>query len=43
MFAYVLQNYDVKLEREGVRPKDIWLEVLAIPDPDAKLMFRKRQ
>jgi len=43
MFAYVLQNYDVKLEREGVRPKDIWLETLAIPDPDAKLMFRKRQ
>ena len=38
MFAYVLQNYDVKLEREGVqRPQDIWLEVPA----DAKLMFKE--
>ncbi|KIM38724.1 hypothetical protein M413DRAFT_447671 [Hebeloma cylindrosporum] len=42
MLAHVVMNYDVKLENEGVRPKDMWLMVSCVPNPDAKVLFRKR-
>ena len=42
MLAYVVMNYDVKLENEGVRPKDIWLVTSCVPNPDAKVLFRRR-
>ncbi|OCH95707.1 cytochrome P450 [Obba rivulosa] len=43
MLAYILLNYDVKFEREGVRPENKWVATAIIPDPTAKVMFRKRQ
>ncbi|KIM39577.1 hypothetical protein M413DRAFT_447055 [Hebeloma cylindrosporum] len=42
MFAHAVMNYDVKLEDEGVRPKDMWVASSCVPNPKAKVMFRKR-
>lgn len=42
MMAHVLINYDVKFEKEGVRPADLWLLSSCIPNPNAKVLFRKR-
>jgi cytochrome P450 len=42
MFAHVVMNYDVKIENEGVRPKDLWFLTFCVPDPNAKIFFRKR-
>jgi cytochrome P450 len=42
MFAHVLTNYDVKLETEGVRPRDLWVVGSCVPNPNAKILFRKR-
>jgi cytochrome P450 len=42
MMAHVLINYDVKFEKEGVRPPDLWLLSSCIPNPNAKVLFRKR-
>jgi cytochrome P450 len=42
MFAHVVINYDVKLENEGVRPKDLWLVTACTPNRNAKIFFRKR-
>jgi cytochrome P450 len=41
-FAHVVMNYDVKLENEGVRPKDLWLVTACTPNRNAKIFFRKR-
>ena len=41
MVAYLLLNYDVKMNREGVRPPDVWLGPASIPSPSAKVDFRK--
>ncbi|OCH95708.1 cytochrome P450 [Obba rivulosa] len=43
MLAYILINYDVKFEREGVRPENKWISTAIVPDPTAKVLFRKRQ
>ncbi|EMD34612.1 hypothetical protein CERSUDRAFT_158140 [Gelatoporia subvermispora B] len=43
MLAYILLNYDVKFEREGVRPENNWAAMNIVPDPTAKVLFRKRQ
>jgi hypothetical protein len=42
MFAHVVTNYDVKLENEGVRPRDLWIVGACVPNPNAKVLFRKR-
>jgi Cytochrome P450 len=42
MLAHVVMNYDVKLENEGVRPKDMWLVTSCLPNLDAKVLFRRR-
>jgi cytochrome P450 len=42
MLAHVVMNYDVKLENEGVRPKDMWLVTSCVPNPDTKVLFRRR-
>jgi len=42
MFAHVVMNYDVKLENEGVRPKDMWFVNSCVPNRNAKVLFRKR-
>lgn len=44
MMAYLVMHYDVKLEDgEKERPKDFEFGVNIIPNPDAKVMFRRRQ
>lgn len=43
MLAHIVINYDIKLEEEGVRPPNKWFGLTLIPDPTAKLLFRKRQ
>ncbi|KAG6841360.1 hypothetical protein C0991_011903 [Blastosporella zonata] len=42
MMAHVLMNYDVKLEKDDVRPKDSWFVTENIPNSTANVMFRKR-
>lgn len=44
MMAYLVMNYDVKLkDGETERPKDFEFGHITIPNPDAKVMFRRRQ
>lgn len=43
MLAYLLLNYDMKMENEGVRPKDLHLGTRISPDPVAEVLFRKRK
>ncbi|KAL7270412.1 hypothetical protein RUND412_006885 [Rhizina undulata] len=42
MLIQILVNYDVKVE-DGKRPKNITFGVVNVPDPKAKVYFRKRQ
>ena len=42
MLAHVVMTYDVKLEKEGVRPPDMWVMDLCVPNPYAEVLFRKR-
>lgn len=43
MMAYIVMNYDIKCEREGVRPENVHINLAVIPDLTAKILFRKRQ
>nr|BAD94562.1 cytochrome P450 [Phanerodontia chrysosporium]BAL05132.1 cytochrome P450 [Phanerodontia chrysosporium] len=43
MMAYVVVNYDVKFEKEGVRPENIYAAMGISPDPNARVLFRKRE
>lgn len=43
MLAHVVTTYDVKLENEGVVPEPLWVASALVPNPTAKVMFRKRQ
>jgi len=43
MLAYVVMNYDVKFEHEGVRPQNVWFGVMISPDPTGRVMLKKRQ
>lgn len=44
MMAYLVKHYDVKLEDgETERPKDFEFGSSVIPNPKAKVLFRKRQ
>lgn len=43
MLAYIVVNYDVKFEDEGVRPPNMWLGLTILPDPTATVLFRKRE
>ena len=42
MMAYVVMKYDVKAEVEGVRPENVFKGTRFIPDPTAKVLFKKR-
>ena len=42
MLAHVVMTYDVKLENEGARPKDLWFVTSCVPNPNARVLFRKR-
>ncbi|KAF8637674.1 hypothetical protein AX16_010749 [Volvariella volvacea WC 439] len=41
MLAYTLLNYDVKTV-DGLRPKSFWFGHTNMPNPKAKILFRKR-
>ena len=41
--AYLLMNYDMKMEAEGVLPSTLVLATSIIPNTKARIMFRKRQ
>lgn len=43
MMAYLIMNYDVKLEDEGMRPENVFTTLSIAPNPAARVMFRKRQ
>ena len=43
MMAYIVMNYDVKLEQEGVRPPNVYAGFVVAPNPTAKVLFRKHQ
>lgn len=43
MLAHVVMRYDVKLEKEGVRPADLWIATTRTPNPTAEVLFRKRR
>lgn len=42
MMAYLVLNYDIRAEEEGVRPPNVIDALTIIPDPTAKVLFRKR-
>ncbi|EMD42272.1 hypothetical protein CERSUDRAFT_41330 [Gelatoporia subvermispora B] len=43
MLAYVVLKYDVKFKHEGVRPENKWFAAGIVPDPTARVLFRRRQ
>jgi hypothetical protein len=43
MLAYVLQNYDLKLEPEATRPANSLKEVWFVADQKAKVLLRSRK
>ncbi|EJD07465.1 cytochrome P450 [Fomitiporia mediterranea MF3/22] len=42
MMAYLLLNYDMKAEVEGVRPENVYHRSRLSPNPKAKVLFKKR-
>ena len=42
MMCYLVMNYDIRAEEEGVRPPNHLSGVVVSPNPDAKVLFRKR-
>lgn len=43
MMAYLVLNYDIKLEKEGERPPDEWFMMNCSPNRQAEVMFRRRR
>jgi len=43
MMAHIVITYDLKLEDEGVRPKDEWYGSTCLPNRKAEVFFRRRQ
>ena len=43
ILAHILMNYDMKFEDNGPRPPNKWFGAGVIPDPTAKVYFRRRQ
>ncbi|EPT03342.1 hypothetical protein FOMPIDRAFT_87777 [Fomitopsis schrenkii] len=43
ILAYILLNYDLKLEKPDGRPENLYLGPSILPHPRAKVMFRKRK
>ncbi|KAG7088698.1 hypothetical protein E1B28_012668 [Marasmius oreades] len=42
IFAYLILNYDVRTEVEGVRPDDLWFGPVCTPSRSGKVLFRRR-
>lgn len=43
MLAYMLTHYEVKMEQDGVVPREQWMGAVLIPDRNARVLIRKRQ
>jgi hypothetical protein len=43
MMCHLLLNYDVRAEVEGIRPPNMHLGHVQMPNAQGKVMFRKRQ
>ncbi|TBU58191.1 cytochrome P450 [Dichomitus squalens] len=43
MLAYIVVNYDVKIDGDGARPPNVYFANSVIPNQKGKIMFRKRQ
>ncbi|KAF8806841.1 cytochrome P450 [Phlegmacium glaucopus] len=43
MLAHLVLNYDIKFEKEGVRPLNKYFQATCFPDPAAKILFRRRK
>jgi len=43
ILAHLVLNYDIKMENEGIIPNRIWRGFTIIPNPTAKILFKKRQ
>lgn len=44
LLAHMLLNYDVKLDnKDGKRPKNVWFGMSCMPNPQAKILLRRRQ
>ncbi|KAF8574243.1 cytochrome P450 [Ramaria rubella] len=43
MMAHLVINYDVNLEKEGVRPSNRWYALECVPDTEAEVVFRRRK
>ncbi|KAF9535150.1 cytochrome P450 [Crepidotus variabilis] len=43
MLSYVVMNYDVRTVKQGVRPEDLYVVDMRVPNPTAELLFRRRK
>ncbi|KIJ65009.1 hypothetical protein HYDPIDRAFT_187429 [Hydnomerulius pinastri MD-312] len=43
MMAHLVLNYDMKLEKEGVKPPDQWFQMNCSPNRTAEIMFKRVQ
>lgn len=43
MAAHLLVHYDWKFKNGTARPANRWFALTVAPDPDVKLVFKKRQ
>lgn len=43
MLAHLVLNYDMKLEKEGVRPPNFEIALAVVPNLTAKVLFRRRK
>ncbi|RDX48972.1 cytochrome P450 [Lentinus brumalis] len=43
VLAYIVMNYDLKLEGGGPRPKNFFFAVGLVPPPSGRIWFRKRE
>ena len=42
LLAYLVVSYDFKIEGDGPRPSNVYFAESVVPNPTAKVMFRKR-
>ncbi|KAI5891180.1 cytochrome P450 [Schizophyllum commune H4-8] len=42
LLAHLVTNYDIRFAGDGRRPANRWFSIHCVPDPGAKLLFRRR-
>ena len=43
LLAHMVINYDIKLEKEGVRPPSFEIALAVVPNMSANILFRRRK